>query len=172
MRSARRAGGVESPRQRAGRRRVSPPRWSRLVEHDGIAGRAGGADDPKRRPDEGGLHNFLVHEGLRVHVLQVPDAPPRLHLAVAGYGEVRSLLARGLGIAGRGVAHGERDVAGGHVLAGTDAEARLAFLEEITGRLALLGLHGLVAVVAPAVPLPRVERHAVARPDVREPLHL
>src|SRR5215471_1343824 len=167
MRSARRAGGAESPRQRAGRRRVSPPRWFRLVEHDGIAGRAGGADDAKRRPDERALQDLLVHEGLRVHVLQVPDAPPRLHLAMAGHGEVRSLLARGLGIAGRGVAHGERDVAGGHVLAGADAKTRLALLEEIAGRLALLRLHGLVPVVAPAVPLPRVERHAVARADVR-----
>src|SRR5215471_12259089 len=100
MWSARRA---LSPRQRAGRRRVSPPRWSWLVEHDRIARRAGGANDPERRPDERTLQDLLVDECLGVHVLQVPDASACLHLGVARHGEVRPLLARGLRIAGRGI---------------------------------------------------------------------
>src|SRR5207245_2121909 len=136
-----------------------------LVDHDRIGRRPGGADHPERRPDERALENFLVDKGLRVDVFQVPDTATGLHLGVAGHGEVRSLLARGLRVAGGGVAHRQRDVARGHVLAGADAEARLALVEEVARRLPLVGVHRLVAVVAPAIALPGVEGHAIAGAD-------
>src|SRR5207244_5784608 len=86
---------------------------------------------------------------------------------------VRTLLARGLRVAGGRIAHGQRDVTRGHVLAGADAEAGLSLVEEVACRLALLGLHRLVAVVAPAVALAGVQGHAVTRSDLSEalPLH-
>src|SRR5438552_12206838 len=80
--------------------------------------------------------------------------------------EVRTLLARGLRVAGGRIAHGQRDVTRGHVLAGADAEAGLSLVEEVACRLALLGLHRLVAVVAPAVALAGVQGHAVTRSDL------
>src|SRR5437773_1478594 len=55
-----------------------------LVEHHRIAGRAGSANDPQRRPDERALEDLLVDERLGVDVLQVPDAPAGLHLRVQG----------------------------------------------------------------------------------------
>src|SRR6185503_6034804 len=106
-----------------------------LVDHDRIGRRPGGADHPERRPDERALEDLLVDKGLGVDVLQVPDAATGLQLGVTGHGEVRTLLARGLRIAGGGVAHRQRDVARGHVLARADAEARLALAEEVARRL-------------------------------------
>src|SRR5262244_3626044 len=79
------------------------------IQHYGVAGRAGGADDAERLPDEGALVDLPVDQRLGVDVLQVPDAAAGLHLAVAGQGEVLSLLARRLGVARGGVAHGQRD---------------------------------------------------------------
>src|SRR5213593_2790601 len=70
-----------------------------LVEHHRIAGGAGGANDPQRRPDERALEDLLVDERLGVDVLQVPDAPAGLHLRVAGHREVGPLLPRGLRVA-------------------------------------------------------------------------
>src|SRR5262249_9753652 len=120
------------------------------IQHYGVAGRAGGADDAERRPDEGALVDLPVDQRLGVDVLQVPDAAAGLHLAVAGHGEVLSLLARRLGVARGGVAHGQRDVPRGHVLAGADPEAGLALAEQVARGLALVGVHALEAVVAPA----------------------
>src|SRR5262245_31289486 len=91
---------------------------------------------------------------------------------MAGHGEVRTLLARRLGVARRGVAHGQRDVPRREILAGADAEAGLALVEEIAGGLTLFGLHGLVAVVAPAVALPGVEGHAITGADLAQALRL
>src|SRR5437870_7583485 len=68
---------------------------------------------------------LLVDERLGVDVLQVPDAASGLHLGVAGHREVGPLLPRGLRVARRRIAHGQRDVPRGQVLAGADAEARL-----------------------------------------------
>src|SRR5207247_654935 len=110
-----------------------------LVEHHRIAGRAGGANDPQRRPDERALEDLLVDERLGVDVLQVPDAPAGLHLRVAGHREVGPLLPRGLRVARRRIAHGQRDVPRGQVLAGAEAEAGLPLVEEVAGRLALGG---------------------------------
>src|SRR5262249_23929338 len=84
----------------------------------------------------------------------------------------RTLLARWLRVARRGVAHGQCDVPRREVFAGADTEAGLALVEEITGGLALLGLHRHVAVVAPAVALPGVQRHTIARADLTQALHL
>src|SRR5207247_231376 len=89
-----------------------------LVEHHRIAGRAGSANDPQRRPDERALEDLLVDARLGVDVLQVPDAPAGLHLRVAGHREVGPLLPRGLRVARRRIAHGQRDVPRGQVLAG------------------------------------------------------
>src|SRR5262249_8120396 len=137
----------------------------RLVKHHRVPGRPRRADDSERRPDERAFHDLVGHERLGVHVLEIPDPPSRLHLGVAGHGEVRTLLARWLRVARRGVAHGQCDVPRREVFAGADTEAGLALVEEITGGLALLGLHRLVAVIAPAVALPGVQRHTIARAD-------
>src|SRR5437773_271619 len=51
-------------------------------------------------------------------------------------------------------------------------EAGLPLVEEVPGRLALGGVHGLVPIIAPAVALPGVQRHAVPRRDVPQALHL
>src|SRR5438094_8652302 len=150
---------------------ISGPPMS-LVEHHRIAGRAGGANDPQRRPDERALEDLLVDERLGVDVLQVPDAPAGLHLRVAGHREVGPLLPRGLRVARRRIAHGQRDVPRGQVLAGAEAEAGLPLVEEVAGRLALGGVHGFVPIIAPAVALPGVQRHAVPRRDVPKALHL
>src|SRR2546425_10880035 len=48
---------------------ISGPPMS-LVEHHRIAGRAGGANDPQRRPDERALEDLFVDERLGVDVLQ------------------------------------------------------------------------------------------------------
>src|SRR3989475_5432297 len=108
-----------------------------LVEHHRIAGRAGGANDPQRRPDERALEDLLVDERLGVDVLQVPDAPAGLHLGVAGHRAIGPLLPPGLRVARRRIAHGQRDVPRGQVLAGAEAEAGLLLLEQVAGRLAL-----------------------------------
>src|SRR5438094_6769407 len=68
--------------------------------------------------------------------------------------------------------HGQRDVPRGRVLAGAEAEAGLPLVEEVPGRFALGGVHGLVPIIAPAVALPGVQRHAVPRRDVPKALHL
>src|SRR6266581_1240261 len=120
-----------------------------LVENHRIAGRASGADDPQGRPDECAFEDLLVDERLGVDILEVPDAATSLQLGVAGDGVVGTLLTRRLSV----VAHGQRDVARGHVLAGADSKAGLALVEEIARRLALIRVQGLVAVIAPAVPL-------------------
>ena len=125
--------GGEFPRRPAAGRNFE--RFS--VEHHRVAGRARGADHPQRRPDERALVDLVVHERLGVHVLQVPDAPAGHHLGVAMHGVVGPHLARGLSVVGGGVAHGQRDVTRGHVLAGADAEARLALPEEVARRLPL-----------------------------------
>src|SRR5262245_28439947 len=164
-------GGTDRDRPRGGGS-VAAPEPGGLVQHDRIAGRSGGADDAERRPDERSLQDLLIDEGLGVDVLEVPDAPPGLHLGVARDGEVRSLLARGLSVARRGVAHGHRDVPRGEILARADAEAGLALVEQVAGRLPLVGVHRLVAVVAPAVALAGVKRDAVTRADLLESLHL
>src|SRR5206468_7016471 len=82
---------------------ISGPPMS-LVEHHRIAGRAGSANDPQRRPDERALEDLLVDERLGVDVLRVPDAPAGLHLRVAGHREVGPLLPRGLRVARRRIA--------------------------------------------------------------------
>src|SRR5207249_3517136 len=131
-----------------------------LLEHHRIAGRAGGANDPQRRPDERALEDLLVDERLGVDVLQVPDAPAGLHLRVAGHREVGSLLPRGLRVARRRIAHGQRDVPRGQVLAGAEAEAGLPLVEEVPGRLAL-------RAVVPARATVRARAES-ARPVVRK----
>src|SRR3989454_6053464 len=80
-----------------------------LVEHHRIAGRAGGANDPQRRPDERALEDLLVDERLAVDVLQVPDAPAGLHLPVARHPEGGPPPPRGLPVAPRRIAHGQPD---------------------------------------------------------------
>src|SRR5262245_27369783 len=140
------------------RRSANPTAGVDLVDHDRIRRRPGGADHAERRPDERALEDFLVDKGLGGHVFRVPHSPTGRHPGGTGHGEVRTLLARGLRIAGGGVAHGQRDVARGHVFARADTEARLALAEEVAGRLPLVGIHRLVAVVAPAITLPRMKR--------------
>src|SRR4030095_141028 len=83
-----------------------------------------------------------------------------------------ALAPRCLPVPRRRVAHGQRAAPRREVLASTDAEAGLALVEEIASGLALFGLQRLVAVVAPAVALSGVQRHAIARPDLAQPLHL
>src|SRR5262249_25536305 len=137
-----------------------------------IARRAGGADDAQRRPDECAFEDLGVDERLRVDVFEIPNPATRLHLGVARHGDIRPLLAGRLRVARGGVAHGQRDVARGHVVAGADAEAGLALGPDIAGGLALIGVHALVLVIAPGVALAGVERHAIAGRDFSEPLAL
>src|SRR5262245_40108152 len=143
-----------------------------LVQHHRVPGRTGGTDDPQRRPDKRPFEDFLVDERFRVDILKIPDAPTRLHLGVARHGEVRTLLARGLCVARRRIAHRERNVSRRQVFAGAYPEARFALAEKVARRLPLISTHGLVAIVAPTVALPSVQSHAVARADLLEALHL
>src|SRR2546426_11592241 len=97
---------------------------------------------------------FLSTSDLVSTFSRFPDAPAGLHLRVAGHREVGPLLPRGLRVARRRIAHGQRDVPRGQGLPGAGAEAGLPLVEEGAGCLALGGVHGLVPVIAPAVALP------------------
>src|SRR5436309_4660590 len=61
---------------------------------------------------------FLSTSDLVSTFSRFPDAPAGLHLRVAGHREVGPLLPRGLRVARRRIAHGQRDVPRGQVLAG------------------------------------------------------
>src|SRR6478752_4942121 len=111
------------------------------VKHDRVPGRARGPDDLQRRPDERALVDLRVDQRLGVDVLEVPDSAAGLVAAVAGHGVLVALLAEGLRIVRRRVAHLQRDVARREVLAGAQAEPRLAFRPDRARGGALLRSH-------------------------------
>src|SRR2546426_954653 len=90
---------------------------------------------PRGAPSVGGRGAPRLRRG----ATSVADrGAPRLRRGATSVGDrVGPLLPRGLRVARRRIAHGQRDVPRGQVLAGAEAEAGLPLVEEVAGRLAL-----------------------------------
>src|SRR3954467_8822260 len=135
----------------------SPPeltllsRSARSINGDRIAGRSRASDYFQRRPDKRELVNLGIDQRFQIHVFEVPDAAPGLHLRVAMYSIVSAELAGRLRIVRRGVAAHQGDIAGSHVLACTDAKARFTGTKFLPRLGMLRRIHLLVYAVAPDV---------------------